>query len=144
MTVKSLTFKPQERKQRRIHMVLPGPVVPAPHLADSGSSALLSLAEGFLTADCIEACRRTVRRAVKRSAKLRIRLRPFLPLTTKPSEVRMGKGKGKVDDHVYPVSKGRLLFELSGVPSRKGRYALKKVQNKIPFGTRLVVLNDRG
>lgn len=140
--MKKLVFKPQEKKQKRIHMVTPGRTC-GKKFHETGGIAVIALSSGFLSADCIEACRRVVRRAVKRVAKLKLRLRPFLPLTSKPAEVRMGKGKGKIERHVYPVSKGSLLFELNGVSSYKGRIALKKTQSKLPFPSRLVFLHDR-
>jgi len=75
-------------------------------------------------------------------AKLRFCLNPFLSITEKPSEVRMGKGKGKVEYHVYPVAKGKILFELAGIPWYKGKPALKRSQVKLPIKTKIIVLRD--
>jgi large subunit ribosomal protein L16 len=140
--MKKLTFKPQEKKQKRVHMVLPGRIN-TKKFYESEGLALIALSSGFLSSKCIEACRRVVRRAVKRAARLKLRLRPFLPVTAKPAEVRMGKGKGKIDDYLYPVTKGSILFELNGVGFYKGKLALRKTQSKLPFPSRLISLYDR-
>lgn len=139
-----LTFKPAERKNKRTHVVLPCSSSPiSASFKETTFAAVVALTHGYLTADCVEACRRIVRRAVKKAAKMRISANPFLPLTTKPAEVRMGKGKGKIDYHVYPVSKGKVLFELSGIPFQRGKVALARTQSKLPFETRIVKLFDR-
>lgn len=139
-----LVFKPSERKNKRTHVILPQ-TSSSPFIGfkETSFAAVLALDSGYLTVECIEACRRIVRRAVKKAAKIRISVNPFLPLTTKPAEVRMGKGKGKIDHHVYPVSKGKVLFELSGIPFHRGKVALMRTQSKLPFETRIVKLFDR-
>lgn len=141
---KKIVFKPQEKKTKRVHFVKPSPMSHSTHFKNSeNSAAIIAIGSGYLNAKCIEACRRVVRRAVKRTAKLRICLNPFLPVTTKPSEVRMGKGKGKIDRHLYPVPKGKVIFELSSRDLFKCKAALRKTQSKLPFDTRLAILNDR-
>lgn len=137
-------FKPQERSQIRSHLVRSDTsVLRINPIQDSGCAAILALSSGYLTAECIEACRRAVRRALKKVAKLRICARSYLPLTQKPSEVRMGKGKGKIKRHVYPVRQGKVIFEVSGVSAAKGKVALARIQSKIHVPTRIVSLVDR-
>jgi large subunit ribosomal protein L16 len=97
---------------------------------------------GLIRENAIEAARKAVRKAVRKAAKLRFCLNPFLGVTEKPSEVRMGKGKGKLEYHAYPVAKGKILFELTGIPWYKGKVALKRGQVKIPLKTKVIILKD--
>ena len=81
-----------------------------------GSFAIKSLDEGFINARQIEAARIAVTRYMKREGKVWIRIFPDKPMTSKPAEVRMGKGKGAVDHWVASIRPGRVLFEADGVP----------------------------
>lgn len=138
-----LFFKPEERKSKRVHLVRFPSSKMESGFASTGFAAVKAKTAGYMKASCIEACRRIVRRAVKKAAKLRIALRPYLPMTKKPAEVRMGKGKGKVDDYYYPVYPGKILFELSGIPAFRGRPALRKTLRRLPVSASVVVLRDR-
>ena len=107
-----------------------------------GSFAIKSLDEGFITARQIEAARIAVTRYMKREGKVWIRIFPDKPMTSKPAEVRMGKGKGAVDHWVASIRPGRVLFEADGVPFEVAKEAMRLAAQKLPLKTRFVVRND--
>ena len=109
-----------------------------------GSFAIKSLDEGFLTARQIEAARIAVTRYMKREGKVWIRVFPDKPITSKPAEVRMGKGKGALDHWVAVVKPGRILFETDGVPFDVAKEAMRLASQKLPFKTKFIVRNDYG
>ena len=92
-----------------------------------------------VTARQIEAARRAMTRHMKRQGRVWIRIFPDTPVTSKPTEVRMGKGKGPVDHYVAVVKPGLILFELAGVPIAIAREAMRLADTKLPFKTRFVV-----
>lgn len=93
---------------------------------------------GYLTARQIEAARIAISRHVKRGGKLYIRIFPDKPLTKKPAEVRMGKGKGGVEEWVAVVRPGRVLYELEGVDETLAKAAFDLADAKLPVGTKFV------
>jgi len=103
-----------------------------------GSRGLMAREEARVTARQLEAGRRVRRYHVKRAGKVWIRLFPDVPVTAKPLEVRMGKGKGSVDHWVAKVRPGKRRFELAGVPDTRGRHALRCCGKKFPIKTTLV------
>ena len=103
-----------------------------------GDFALQATDRHFLSSRQIEACRMAIQRHVKRQGKLWIRIFPDKPLTKKPLEVRMGKGKGSVESWVAVVKPGRVLFELAGVPEELARSAFKVAAAKLPVSTRFL------
>tara|TARA_B100000886_G_scaffold308647_1_gene242389 strand:- start:422 stop:838 length:417 start_codon:yes stop_codon:yes gene_type:complete len=107
-----------------------------------GSFAIKSVDEGFITARQIEAARIAVTRYMKREGKVWIRIFPDKPMTSKPAEVRMGKGKGAVDHWVAAIRPGRVLFEADGVPFDVAKEAMRLAAQKLPLKTRFVVRND--
>ncbi len=107
-----------------------------------GSFAIKSLDEGFLTARQIEAARIAVTRYMKREGKVWIRVFPDKPMTSKPAEVRMGKGKGALDHWVAVIRPGRILFEADGVSFDVAKEAMRLAAQKLPFKTKFVVRND--
>ena len=107
-----------------------------------GSFAIKSVDEGFITARQIEAARIAVTRYMKREGKVWIRIFPDKPMTSKPAEVRMGKGKGAVDHWVAAIRPGRVLFEADGVPFDVAKEAMRLAAKKLPLKTRFVVRND--
>lgn len=107
-----------------------------------GSFAIKSLDEGFINARQIEAARIAVTRYMKREGKVWIRIFPDKPVTSKPAEVRMGKGKGAVDHWVASIRPGRVLFEADGVPFEVAKEAMRLAAQKLPLKTRFVVRND--
>ncbi len=99
---------------------------------DFGDFALQSMGRGFVTNNQIEACRVAINRHLKRRGKVWIRLFPDKPMTAKPLEVRMGKGKGNVDKWVAKVKPGRVLFEISGCTETVAKEAMSLAANKLP------------
>lgn len=91
-----------------------------------------------LPAKTIEAVRRVITRKLKRQGKVWIRVFPDTPVTKKPAEVRMGKGKGSIHFWVANIAKGQILFEFDGVPKEEGIEAFKLVQEKIPFAIQFI------
>ena len=103
-----------------------------------GDYGLQALGTGFITARQIEAGRIAMTRHIKRGGKVWIRLFPDKPVTKKPLEVRMGKGKGSPEAWVAPVKRGRILYELEGVDITVAREALRLAAHKLPIPTRFV------
>ena len=107
-----------------------------------GSFGIKSMDEGFLTSRQIEAARIAVTRYMKREGKVWIRVFPDKPITSKPAEVRMGKGKGALDHWVAVIRPGRVLFEAEGVPYDVAKEALRLAAKKLPLKTKFIVRND--
>ena len=103
-----------------------------------GEFGLKALEPERVTARQIEATRRAITREMKRQGKVWIRVFPDVPVTAKPIEVRMGKGKGAVDRWVARVAPGRILFEIDGVPEDTARLALALGAAKLPIKTKVV------
>lgn len=103
-----------------------------------GEFGLQALARGWVTAQQIEASRRTVTRYIKRGGKLWIRVFPDKPVTKKPAETRMGSGKGNPEFWVAVVRPGRVMFELAGVSADVAREALTLAGHKLPLKTRFI------
>jgi large subunit ribosomal protein L16 len=104
-----------------------------------GDYALKAMECGWLTARQIEAGRVAMTRFIKRGGKIWIRVFPDKPITKKPTEVRMGKGKGAPEAWVAVVKSGRILFEMEGVPEPTAREAMRLAAHKLPFKTRFVM-----
>ncbi|MBV5316948.1 MAG: 50S ribosomal protein L16 [Desulfobulbaceae bacterium] len=103
-----------------------------------GDFALKAVGCGRMTAQQIEAARIAINRKVKRGGKLWIRVFPDKPITSKPAETRMGKGKGALDHWVATIKPGRILYELKGIPEELALEALKLASFKLPFPTTVV------
>ncbi|MEM1409159.1 MAG: 50S ribosomal protein L16 [Pseudomonadota bacterium] len=103
-----------------------------------GSYGLKAVEPERVTARQIEATRRAITRHMKRAGRVWIRIFPDVPVTAKPTEVRMGKGKGSVDRWVAKVKPGRIMFEIDGVPEPLAREALSLGAAKLPIKTRIV------
>ena len=95
-----------------------------------------------VTARQIEAARRAITRQMKRQGRIWIRIFPDVPVTAKPTEVRMGSGKGSVDRWVAKVKPGRVMFEIDGVEETVAREALRLAAMKLPIKTRFIVRED--
>jgi large subunit ribosomal protein L16 len=108
-----------------------------------GTYALQALDPGWLTARQIEAARIAITRYVKRGGKVWIRVFPDKPLSKKPAEVRMGKGKGAPEVWVARVRQGRVLFELDGVAPEVAQEAMRLAMHKLPIKTRFLNKNER-
>jgi large subunit ribosomal protein L16 len=107
-----------------------------------GDYGLQALEAGWLTARQVEAARITLSRYVKRTGKLWIRVFPDKPITKKPAETRMGKGKGPVEGWIAVVRPGKVLYEIMGVPEDKAREALYIAAQKLPVKTRFVMRSE--
>lgn len=103
-----------------------------------GMCGLQALEKGQITARQIEAVRRTITGFTKRTAKIWIRIFPDFPITRKPTEVRMGKGKGNVSHWVAKVNPGRILYEVSGKNLLLLDKALKLASNKLPINVKII------
>lgn len=107
-----------------------------------GSFGIKALDESWVTSRQIEAARIAITRFMKREGQVWIRIFPDKPITKKPAEVRMGKGKGAPEYWVAPVKKGRMLFEAEGVPLDIAKEALRLAAQKLPIVTKFVVRRD--
>ena len=103
-----------------------------------GDYALKAVGRGRLTAQQIEAGRIAINRKVKRGGQMWIRIFPDKPITKKPAETRMGKGKGSPEYWVATIRPGRILYELKGVPEEIAIEALRLASFKFPFATRVI------
>ena len=103
-----------------------------------GDFGLQALEAAWVTARQIEAARRAIVRFVRRRGKYWIRIFPDKPVTAKPAETRMGKGKGAVDHWVAVVRPGRIMFELSGVPEETAKEAMRLASHKLPLKCQFV------
>ncbi|MBV6425697.1 MAG: 50S ribosomal protein L16 [Haliscomenobacter sp.] len=107
-----------------------------------GSFGLKATTGGRLTNRQIESARIAMTRHMKREGKVWIRIFPDKPITKKPQEVRMGKGKGAVDHWVAQVKPGRIMFEIDGVPYETAQEALRLAAQKLPLLTKVVLRPD--
>ena len=103
-----------------------------------GTFGLKAMEPGWITSRQIEATRISISRRVRKLGKMWIRIFPDKPITKKPAETRMGKGKGAPDHWVAVVKPGRVLFELAGIPEETARHALTLAASKMPMGTKVV------
>lgn len=103
-----------------------------------GDIGFKAVEAGRINSRQIEAARITATRHIKRNGKIWIRVFPAKPLTKRPLEVRMGKGKGPVDQWVMNIKPGRIIFEMGGVPEELAREALTLAMHKLPFKTKIV------
>ena len=109
---------------------------------DFGAFGLKATSRGQITSRQIEAARIAVTRHMKREGKVWIRIFPDKPITNKPAEVRMGKGKGALDHWVAVIRPGRILFEADGVDYEVAKEAMRLASQKLPLKTKFVVRND--
>ncbi|MGA1861789.1 50S ribosomal protein L16 [Deferribacter thermophilus] len=107
-----------------------------------GEYGLQAMSKGKITSRQIEAARIAITRYVRRGGKLIIRIFPHKPVTKKPAETRMGKGKGAVEYYVAPVKEGTMLYEISGVTEAQAREAFRLASHKLPVKCRFVKKSD--
>jgi large subunit ribosomal protein L16 len=107
-----------------------------------GSFGIKILEEAWITGRQLEAARQAVTRHMKREGQIWIRVFPDKPITKKPAEVRMGKGKGAPEGYVVPVTPGRIVIEAEGVPIDVAREALRLGAQKLPVACKIVVRRD--
>jgi large subunit ribosomal protein L16 len=112
------------------------------HTLAFGSFGIKTLENAWITGRQLEAARQAVSRHMKREGQLWIRVFPDKPITKKPAEVRMGKGKGAPEGFVAPVTPGRILIEVDGVPMNIAKEALRLAAQKLPVATKLIMRTD--
>ncbi|MFC6861609.1 50S ribosomal protein L16 [Zunongwangia atlantica] len=112
------------------------------HRLSNGTFGIKSLDSSFVTARQIEAARIAATRYMKREGSLWIKIFPDKPITKKPLEVRMGKGKGAVEYWAAVVKPGRVMFEIGGVPLATAKEALRLAAQKLPVKTKFIVARD--
>jgi large subunit ribosomal protein L16 len=103
-----------------------------------GAFGMKATSNARVTARQIEAARRAITRHLKRAGRVWIRIFPDVPVSRKPAEVRMGKGKGSVEYWVAPVKAGRIMFEIDGVPGALAEEAIRRGAAKLPLHTKFV------
>ena len=109
------------------------------NVVNEGEYGLQTLEAGLITANQIESARVALTRYIKRGGKVWIKIFPNKPITKKPAETRMGKGKGAPEYWVAPVKPGRVMFEIAGVPEETAREALRLAAQKLPVKTKFLV-----
>ncbi len=135
-------LQPKRTKYRKMHkMKIRGNAKRGDQLA-FGSFGIKALDECWVTARQIESARIALTRFMKREGQVWIRIFPDKPITKKPAEVRMGKGKGAPEYWVAPVKKGRMIFEAEGVSLETAKEALRLAAQKLPIVTKFVVRRD--
>ncbi|MCP1728512.1 large subunit ribosomal protein L16 [Natronospira proteinivora] len=131
-------LQPKRTKFRKQHKGRNRGVAQAGNTVDFGEFGLKATTRGRITARQIEAARRAITRHVKRGGKIWIRIFPDKPVTAKPLEVRMGKGKGNVEYWVAQIQPGRVLYEMEGVSEDLAREAFRLAAAKLPVQTTFV------
>jgi large subunit ribosomal protein L16 len=129
---------PKRTKFRKVHKGRNRGLAQVGNKVSFGDFGLKALERGRMTSRQIEAGRRVMTRHVKRGAKIWIRVFPDKPITNKPLEVRMGKGKGSVEYWVAQIQPGRVLYEIQGVDEALAREAFELAAAKLPFKTQVV------
>lgn len=133
--------KPRYRKQMKLYRHITIKETRGCTL-EFGEVGLRALEPGWVTNRQIEAARQTLVRHVKRGGKVWIKVFPDKPLTSKPAEVRMGKGKGAVEQWVAEVKAGKIMYEMTGVAEKIAVEALRLAAAKLPIKTKVVVRSD--
>ncbi len=131
LSPKKVKFRKQQRGRMR-------GVASRGNQLNFGEFGLQAMECGYISSRQIESARIAMTRHVKRGGKLWIRLFPDKPITKKPAEVRMGKGKGAPEEWVAVIKPGRILYEMEGVPTDLAREALRLASHKLPIKTKFV------
>lgn len=137
-------LEPKRVKRRRVHRDKLKGNANRGHQISFGDYGLKALDAKFISSRQIEACRVAISRSLQRDGKTWIRIFPDRPLTAKPAETRMGKGKGALDKWIAVVKPGRILFEISGVSEERAKEALRLAAFKLPIKTKFVVRRGAG
>jgi len=132
-------LSPKKVKHRKMQKGRMGGIARKGCNVSFGEYGLQTLESGWVTARQIEAARMAVTRHIKRTGKVWIRVFPDKPISKKPLETRMGKGKGNPEEWVAVVKPGRVLYELTGVTEEVARQAFKIAGHKLPVATRFLV-----
>lgn len=133
---------PKRVKRRRVHRGRMKGKATKGNKVTYGEYGLAATEPGWITSNQIEAARIAMTRSIRRGGKVYIKIFPHKPVTKKPAEVRMGKGKGNPEGFVAPVTPGRILFEIEGVSYEVAQEALRLAAQKLPVTTKFVVRRD--
>jgi|TARA_A100001015_G_scaffold160778_1_gene178693 large subunit ribosomal protein L16 len=133
-----MALLPSRTKYRKVHKGRIYGVAQKGYELSFGDFGIQSLSRGRMTSQQIEAARVAMTRSLKRKGKVWIRVFPHKPVTKKPAETRMGKGKGGVDRWVAVIKPGTMLFEIAGCSASAAREALRLADTKLPFRCRFV------
>ena len=129
---------PKKVKHRKMQKGRRNGRSPRGNTLNFGDYALQATQCGWVTTRQIEAARVAITRYVKRTGKVWIRVFPDKPITKKPAETRMGKGKGAPEDWVVVIRPGRILYEMEGVTEDRAKEAFRRASNKLPITTRFI------
>ena len=135
-------LQPKRTKYRKQHKGRNTGLAHKGHKVSFGSFGLKATTQGRITSRQLESARIAMTRYMKREGKVWIRIFPDKPITSKPAEVRMGKGKGALDHYVAVVKPGRIMFEVSGVPIDVAKEALRLAAQKLPVKTKFIIARD--
>ncbi|MDP4210376.1 MAG: 50S ribosomal protein L16 [Bacteroidota bacterium] len=135
-------LQPKKTKYRRQQKGRMKGVAQRGHELAFGSFAIKALESAWINGRQIEAARQAVTRYMKREGQIWIRIFPDKPITKKPAEVRMGKGKGAPEGFVAPITPGRIIIEAEGVPFEIAKEALRLAAQKLPIQTKFIVRRD--
>src|ERR1700722_15866732 len=130
-----MSLMPKRTKHRKMQKGQYSGLSKAGNFVNFGEFGIQVLERGWITNQQIEACRVAINRFFQRRGKVWIRIFPDKPITKKPAEVRMGKGKGAVDHYVAVVRPGKILFEVGSVPRDLAQDALRRAAAKLPLKT---------
>ncbi|MFN3406270.1 MAG: 50S ribosomal protein L16 [Caldimicrobium sp.] len=133
-----MLLQPKKTKYRKMQKGRVRGVATRGHTLAFGDYGLKVLEGGWLTSQQIEAGRVAIVRTARKGAKIWIRVFPDKPITKKPAETRMGKGKGPVEGYVAVVKPGKIIYEISGVPEEVAKEALRLAASKLPFKCKIV------
>lgn len=138
-----MTLMPKKTKYRKMQKGHLTGLSKAATFVDYGDYGMQVLERGKITAQQIEACRVAINRFFNRRGKVYVRIFPDKPITKKPAETRMGKGKGGVDHYVAAVKPGRIIFEVANVPKEVAQDAMRRAAAKLGIKTRFVERVER-
>jgi len=134
-------LSPKKVKHRKVQKGKRRGTVRRGHDVSFGEYGLLATDDGWLTARQIEAGRIAITRKIRKYGRMWIRIFPDKPISKKPAEVRMGKGKGSPEAWVAVVRRGRMIYEVSDVPEEMAREALIRAAHKLPITTKIIKRN---
>lgn len=137
-----MKYLPSRTKYRKVHKGRIRGEAQSGNTVAFGEFGIQSLSRGRMTSQQIEAARVAMTRSLKRKGKVWIRVFPHKPVTKKPAETRMGKGKGPVEQWVAIIRPGTMLFEVAGCSQSAAQEALRLADTKLPFYCRFVVRED--
>jgi large subunit ribosomal protein L16 len=137
-------LQPAKQKFRKQHKGRNTGIATTGNKVSFGEFGLKAVTRGRITARQIEAARRVMTRHIKRGGRVWIRMFPDKPISKKPSEVRMGKGKGSVEYYVAEIKPGKMLYEMDGVPEELAREAFRLAAAKLPVQTTFITRHIGG